>query len=110
MSQEPRSRFDIESTEVVAQTPELVVSVLTLAAGQETPWHYHNVVSDIFYCLEGSLVVETRQPAGRQMLEVGQTCRVEAGRPHRTLGENGGRCRYLLIQGIGPKDTVRLER
>ena len=42
-----------------------VLIVLTLAAGECVPWHFHNNITDSFVCLEGPLVVETRAPRDR---------------------------------------------
>ena len=39
--------YVIERREVVAETDTLRVSILTLAEGQEVPWHYHTAGSPI---------------------------------------------------------------
>ena len=56
-----RSRGDyiIAGRELVAEGVDLRVQVLSLAAGQCVPWHYHSEISDNFVCLEGPMVVET---------------------------------------------------
>ena len=45
--------YVVEHREVVAETDDLRVSILTFAPGQEVPWHYHSRITDTFYCLEG---------------------------------------------------------
>ena len=93
-----------ERREVVAATDDLRVSIMTLAPGQEVPWHHHSHVTDTFYCLEGVLSVETRTPAARHLLEVGESCAVSPTTAHRVTGRDGGRARFLLVQGVGAYD------
>ena len=57
----------------------------------------------------GAVGRELRQPADRIELAVGQSCAVPPGRPHHAQGAGGGRCRYVLVQGIGPYDAVPVE-
>ena len=65
----PRKRpYEVEHYEVWAETPELRMVVLTLAAGQEVPWHWHTNVSDTFFCMAGPMVIETRAP--REVVEL----------------------------------------
>ena len=104
MSETDARPYVIERREVVAETDTLRVSVLTLAAGQEVPWHYHSEVTDTFYCLEGVLSVETRAPSARYVLKVGESCAVPPVTAHRVTGRDGGRARFLIVQGIGTYD------
>ena len=62
MQNRNRGSYEIAGSEVVSEGADMRVSVLTLAAGQCVPWHYHNEISDSFVCLEGPMVVETRAP------------------------------------------------
>src|SRR6516162_6272552 len=57
-----RGDYTIAGHELVAEGADLREQVLTLAAGQCVPWHYHTEISDSFVCLEGPMVVETRAP------------------------------------------------
>jgi len=102
---EPDTRpYVIERREVVAETDTLRVSILTLAAGQEVPWHCHSQVTDTFYCLEGVLSVEPRSPAARHLLKIGESCAVPPMTAHRVTGQDGDRARCLIVQGIGTYD------
>lgn len=101
-----RSNYEIAGREIVAESADLRVSVLTLAAGQEVPWHYHNEITDSFVCLEGPVVVETRAPRQTYRLEPGQRCTVPPKTAHHVQGEDGGPCRFLIIQGVGVYDFV----
>jgi len=56
-----RGDYTIAGCELVAEGADLRVQVLSLAAGQCVPWHYHSEISDSFVCLEGPVVVEARR-------------------------------------------------
>ena len=96
--------YELERREVIARTDTLRVSILTLAAGQEVPWHFHSEVADTFVCLDGALAVETRDPETHCVLGVGESCAVPPGTAHRVTGRNGGRVRFLIVQGVGTYD------
>ena len=101
--------YEVEDWAIVAQVSNLRVITMTLAEGQRVPWHIHTEVTDIFFCLEGALVVE--HPAGRPSagLGVGESYVVEPGTPHRATGKDGGRVRFMIVQGIGTYDFVPVE-
>src|SRR5215472_16219557 len=61
--------YTVEGYEILAETPELRMVMLTLARGQEVPWHWHSHEADRFFCLQGPMVIETRAP--RQVFELG---------------------------------------
>jgi len=63
MQEGPRAIFPaIAGRETVMEGADMRALVLTLAAGQNIPWHYHSSITDAFVCLTGKLVVETRAP------------------------------------------------
>ena len=80
--------------------------VLTLAAGDTVPWHYHSTITDSFVCLDGPMVVETRAPRAVHRLMPGERCEVPPMTAHYVHGENGGPCRFLILQGVGDYDNV----
>jgi len=47
-----RGDYPIAGRELVAEGADLRVQVLSLAAGQCVPWHYHSEINDSFVCLE----------------------------------------------------------
>ena len=65
--------YTIAGHELVAEGADLRVQVLTLAAGQCVPWHYHTEISDSFVCrgADGGRNTGTAprlsSPAGRAM-------------------------------------------
>ena len=76
----------------------------TLAPGQEIPWHYHTVITDKTYCIEGTVQIEMLGPPERVLLAAGQSHAVPANRPHRVTPHGDVPCRFLLVQGVGKYD------
>lgn len=101
-----RAAYDIEGREMVAEGADLRVQVLTLAAGQSVPWHYHSEITDSFVCLEGPMVVETRAPRATYRLMPGERCAVGPKTAHFVHGENGGPCKFMIVQGVGVYDFM----
>ena len=99
-----RPSYEVANYEMWAETPALRMVVLTLAAGQEVPWHWHTNVSDTFFCMEGPMVIETRAPREVFELKPGDTHVVPAKRPHRVTGKNMGPCKFGILQGVGTYD------
>ena len=106
MRDRSRGNYELAGREIVAEGADLRVSVLTLAAGQCVPWHYHSEISDSFVCLEGPMVVETRAPRHLYRLQPGGRCAVPPKTAHYVHGEEGGPCKFLIIQGVGVYDFV----
>ena len=98
--------YKIQKYERLAAVDGLRVSILTLGAGEEVPWHSHSHIDDDFFCMEGPMQVETRQPGGAKILQLGETFKVPASQPHRVSGLNGRACRFLIVQGTGNYDFV----
>ena len=96
--------YRVTRREMVAETPDLRMVILTLGAGQAVPWHTHTNVTDTFICLEGPMVVEARAPEQRFELAAGQMCAVSAQRPHYVHGKDMGPCRFANLQGVGKYD------
>ena len=98
--------YKIERYERIAETAGPRASILTLASGDEVPWHKHNHVNDQFFCMDGAMCIETRMPASATTLEKGDTLKIPSGQPHRVMGLKGEACRFLIIQGDGEYDFV----
>jgi quercetin dioxygenase-like cupin family protein len=96
-----RPPYTVERSEVIAETAELRVVELTLAAGEEVPWHHHPHTDDTLYCLEGTVVVERGDGAPPREVGPGERHTVPPGVRHRVHGRDGGRCRFLNVQGPG---------
>ncbi|MGH7104425.1 MAG: cupin domain-containing protein [Acetobacteraceae bacterium] len=98
--------LEIAGYEIVMEGADMRAIVLTLAAGQQVPWHYHSETIDHFFCLEGPMVVETRAPRASHELRAGQSRVIPPNTAHLVHGLDGGPCRFLLLQGIGIYDNV----
>ena len=99
-----RGSYEIADRELVAEGADLRVQVLTLAAGQSVPWHYHSEVTDSFVCLEGRVQVETRAPRANHLLSPGERCAVPPMTAHAVRGQEGTACKVMVIQGVGAYD------
>jgi quercetin dioxygenase-like cupin family protein len=66
-------RYTIEDRQLIAETADLRVQILTLANDQQVPWHYHSEVTDTFTCLEGPMVVKTKTADADHELLPGDT-------------------------------------
>ena len=99
-------QLDIAGYETVMEGSDMRAQILTLAAGQCVPWHYHSSITDAFFCLDGPLVVETRAPRHTYVLQPGERCTVPPKTAHYVHGENGGPCRFLILQGVGEYDNA----
>ena len=98
--------YQIAGRELVSEADGLRVQILTLGPGEKVPWHCHSVVSDIFICMEGTTVVETRAPRGRHELAPGAHCVVPPKTAHEVTGKDGAGCRFNIIQGVGEYDYI----
>ncbi len=98
--------YTISGRELVVETADLRVQVLTLGDGEKVPWHDHSAVSDIVICLEGTMVVETRAPAARHQLEPGEHCVIPPRTAHEVTGKDGNGCRFTIVQGVGEYDFI----
>ena len=109
MVEAQHSRYQIEGRELIAQTGGLRVQVLTIGPGQCVPWHFHTKITDTFFCLEGPMVIETRDPGATLELGPGDRASVPPSRAHTVFAADGGRCKFVLVQGVGEYDYIPLE-
>lgn len=101
-----RANYPLEHRELVAEGADLRVQVLTLAAGQCVPWHFHSEITDSFVCLEGVVRIETRAPDASVCLHPGERTAVGPNSAHRVSGMDDGRCKVMVIQGVGVYDYI----
>ncbi|HEX5317548.1 MAG TPA: cupin domain-containing protein [Stellaceae bacterium] len=106
MQSRNRGEYELSHRELVAEGADLRVQVLTLAAGQSIPWHYHSEITDQMVCLDGPMEIETRAPRRLHRLEKGDRCAVPPKTAHYVHGVDGGPCRFMIIQGVGVYDFV----
>ncbi|MEJ0071540.1 MAG: cupin domain-containing protein [Pseudomonadota bacterium] len=104
MQDRSRGNYTIAGRQTVAEGADLRVTILTLAAGECVPWHFHSEISDSFVCMDGPMVVETRAPRAMHELQPGQFCHVEPKVAHYVHGKDDGPCRFMIVQGVGVYD------
>ncbi len=98
--------YRIAGRELISQADGMRVQILTLAHDKGIPWHYHNVITDVFICLGGTTVVETRGPEARHELQPGEHCVVLPMTEHEVRSKTEHGCRFAIIQGVGEHDFV----
>lgn len=101
-----KAEYEIEETVIMAETGDLRVLRITLAEGQFIPWHFHTNVTDTFTCIEGTLRVETRAPRDTCLMQVGEGCAVPSKTAHLVTNAGTGRCRFIVVQGVGSYDYI----
>ena len=104
MTEPKDERYTIQGREMIAETPDLRVQILTLGPSEEIPWHHHTNVSDTLICLEGPMLVETQNADGDHVLSFGERCSTAPGTQQRVTGKDGGACRFVIVQGVGKYD------
>lgn len=109
MSESKPHPYKVRRIHVVAKGADVLVREYTLDAGEVIPWHRHSAVSDYYYGLEGTVVIETREPPARHELKAGGTATVVPPTAHRVSNPTGAACRFLLVQGVGQYDFVKAE-
>jgi len=107
MEKRPRvTELQVSGFETVMEGMDMRAVVLPLAAGECVPWHYHSDISDVFFCLDGPMIVETRAPRALTELEAGGRYAVPPRTAHYVRGKDNGPCRFLILQGTGVYDNV----
>jgi quercetin dioxygenase-like cupin family protein len=100
--------YSITGREAIIETPEVRVTLMTLGPGEATPWHLHSEVTDTAFRLDGDVEVQAREPEEKIRLAPGVPCRLEPGRPHRVANVGVCPCRFLLVQGVGAYDFLKV--
>jgi quercetin dioxygenase-like cupin family protein len=88
----------------VVKGSDVGVQERTLLPGQAIPWHFHTVITDATYCLEGTVQIEMLGPTETVLLGAGQSHAIAVNRPHKITAHGGSPCRFLLVQGVGAYD------
>ena len=109
MSDAKPQPYKVRHIHVVVKGADVLVREYTLDPGEAIPWHRHSEVSDYYYALEGMVLVETRNPPGRQEIGAGQCGTVTPPTVHHVSNPGKNPCRFLLIQGVGKHDFVKAD-
>ncbi|MGC8477853.1 MAG: cupin domain-containing protein [Acetobacteraceae bacterium] len=91
---------------LVLQTADVRVVEYVMPPGTWHRWHRHSEVTDRFWCLEGTIAVEVRDPPRAERLIPGQSLTLAPGLVHRAGNPGDAVGRYLLVQGIGRYDYI----
>lgn len=94
---------------MIADGVDVRVRLFTLAPGEIIPWHYHSQSSDHYFVLEGALTVRTRKPERLSVIKIGASHRLAPQAVHQISNQHDGDCRFLLVQGLGALDWVKVE-
>ncbi len=93
---------------LLVDTEDVRVAEFSLPPGQAGQRHYHSNVSEYCYCLEGLLTL-TLEGSPCKTLSQGERQLIPAGVPHRVANTGEVSCRYLVVQGVGVFDFIRLK-
>src|SRR5688572_23050193 len=85
----------------IAKGSDVGVQERTLGAGDSIPWHYHTVITDTTYCIEGTVQLEMLAPPERVLPPPGQSHATPTHRQHKFPAHGDAPCRFLLVQGVG---------
>lgn len=100
--------YTVKSIEILAEVRDLRASLYTLAPSDVIPWHFHNHVTDRYFCLGGILRVETRAPRADTHVEIGKSYTIAPKTAHRISNGGDTDCRFLLLQGVGAYDFHKI--
>jgi len=109
--EEQSANYEVSSRRWLAQGSDVYVKEFTLVENEGVPCHHHTNVFDIFCVVEGHLSIEcTIASTGEKLptleLDVGDSSKVEVGTAHRPFNHGPGRCRFIIIQGVGAYDFL----
>jgi quercetin dioxygenase-like cupin family protein len=100
--------YAVKDIETVAEGRDLRARLYTLAPGEVIPCHFHSQVTDRYFCLAGTLRVETRAPDADERIAAGGRYDIAPRIHHRISNGGADDCRFLLLQGIGAYDFNRV--
>ena len=98
----------MKEIESIFDTDSVRVRVMSLAPREAAEWHYHSEVTDDITCLAGAILVRMREPGEETRLTPGKRCQIKARRIHQLENLGDDEAGYLLAQGVGKYDFVRV--
>ncbi len=104
-----KSSYVVKSVEKIADGTDVRVRLCTLAPEDVIPWHYHSQCTDHYFVLQGTLTVETGLPKKLSTIGIGADHQLAAGTPHQISNRSRSDCRFLLVQGVGTFDWLKVE-
>jgi quercetin dioxygenase-like cupin family protein len=101
--------YTVKDSQLVLACAQMQARLLTLAPGDNIPWHYHSEVTDHYFVLRGILTVNAKNTGEAHDLEVGSHHEITPGTTHSLSNRNGLDCQFLLLQGVGEYDWIKGE-
>jgi mannose-6-phosphate isomerase-like protein (cupin superfamily) len=72
------------------------------------PRHVHSQVTDWYFCLSGTLRIETRAPSADEQITAGERYAIAPKTADRISNGGDGECRFLLLLGLGSYDFYKI--
>src|SRR5688572_32897302 len=85
----------------IAKGSDVGVQERTLGPGDSIPWHYHTVITDTRYCIEGRVQIEMLGRPERVLLAPGQSHSIPDHRPREYTACVGEPCCFCRERGVG---------
>jgi quercetin dioxygenase-like cupin family protein len=101
--------YQVKNVEPIMIGKDMRARLFTLSPGDVIPWHYHPNTADHYFVLQGELAVSTRQPEEIQTVGAGRNYRIEPRRPHFIANRSAADCQFLLLQGVGALDWMKVD-
>lgn len=102
--------YEVDRIEVVMRTENVLARVFNLVPGDRIPWHVHKLSSDHYFVLSGALTIKTDKPHDEKVLVHGERWRVDPGTEHEVLNAGAAPVSFLLLQGTGGYDWIKVEK
>ena len=100
--------YTVQNVETIAATAELQTRLFTLGPGETIQWHSHSQVTDWYFVLAGTLSIETRAPRAAETIPVGGRYQIPLKVAHLISNRGEASCRFLLVQGVGTYDFIKV--
>jgi quercetin dioxygenase-like cupin family protein len=101
--------YAVKNVEMIMSDAHAQARILTLSPGQEIPWHRHSEITDYYFVLRGKLTINMREPDGQLELHAGERHTIAPGTGHLLSNHGTADCQFLLLQGGGSYDWVKLK-
>ncbi len=92
--------------QVLLQTHDALVRVLSLDAGEFGQWHHHSVAAEHIVCLSGELHLLMQGTAPARVLQATEQARIAPGLIHCVGNGLSTPCSFVLVQGPGQYDFI----
>jgi mannose-6-phosphate isomerase-like protein (cupin superfamily) len=102
------NEYGVKDVKTIAKGSDVLARIFTLAPDEEIEWHFHSECHDSFFVLQGDVTIEVRDPDNVVLLHVGMSHDVPPRQQHFVLNRSSVEARFLLIQGVGRYDFVKV--